>query len=166
MNSFRSIERFSVDLRNSFATCLLFVSSANAMKDKKQQVAFSQTVRFSSYKGIADCSCSACTVSWRANVLVQNLVRSTNQNQNMTSNEFVPKSNQMARAFAECPHNQSKLQKLGSRLPNEPGTPVFVSRSNINRSNWACAHTYMSIPRLLHTYFSKHCLASSRGSVE
>ena len=43
-----------------FATCLIFVSSANARKNKNSNtsVVFSQTVLLSSYKRLTKCSCS------------------------------------------------------------------------------------------------------------
>ena len=55
----------------------------------------------------------------------QNLVRPTNQNQNKTPNEHVPKPIKMVHAFAECSQNQSKLQKLGWCSPS-------VRRTNQN----------------------------------
>ena len=68
---------------------------------------------------------------WNETVLpvYSNLVRPTSQNENTTSNEQVPKSNKMTRAFAECSENQSKLRKLGSRS-------LSVRRTNQNSGNW------------------------------
>ena len=55
---------FRSSLKNVFATCLFFVSPANAKKNKNSNtfVDFSQTLRLSRYKELTNCSCFNATL--------------------------------------------------------------------------------------------------------